>query len=96
MRNLPPRRTAMPRARLGAGSWQFEGDKLARLREKIVKGKKTLGEVYGAPLYGIKTGFNDGIHHRPGNARPAGQARQEIGKAAQAIPARREHQALAR
>ena len=51
--------TTMPRARLGAGSWQFENDKLARLRDKIVKGKKTLGEVYGAPLYGIKTGFNE-------------------------------------
>lgn len=50
---------AMPRARLKSGSWQFEGDALARLRDKIVKGKKTLGEVYGAPLYGIKTGLND-------------------------------------
>lgn len=49
----------MPRARLGAGSWQFEDDALARLRDKIVKGRKTLGEVYGAPLYGIKTGLND-------------------------------------
>ena len=51
--------TAMPRGRLGAGSWQLEDDKLARLREKIVIGKKTLGEVYGAPLYGIKTGLNE-------------------------------------
>ena len=51
--------TAMPRARLGFGSWQFEDDQLARLRDKIVKGKKTLGEVYGAPLYGIKTGLNE-------------------------------------
>jgi hypothetical protein len=51
--------TAMPRARLGKGSWQFEDDRLARLRDKIVKGKKTLGEVYGAPLFGIKTGFNE-------------------------------------
>lgn len=50
---------AMPRARLGAGSWQFEGDALARLRDKIVAGRKTLGEVYGAPLYGIKTGLNE-------------------------------------
>jgi hypothetical protein len=50
---------AMPRARLGAGSWQFEDDSLAKLRDKIVKGRRTLGEVYGAPLYGIKTGFND-------------------------------------
>lgn len=49
----------MPRARLGKGSWQFEGDALARLRDKIVKGKKTLGEVYGAPAAGIKTGLND-------------------------------------
>lgn len=53
------RAIAMPRARLGAGSWQFEEDRLARLRDKIVKGKKTLGEVYGPPLYGIKTGLND-------------------------------------
>jgi len=50
---------AMPRTRLGAGSWRFEGEPLARLRDKIAKGKKTLGEVYGAPLYGIKTGLNE-------------------------------------
>lgn len=51
--------TVMPRARLGRGSWQFEDDKLARLRDKVVKGKKTLGEIYGAPLRGIVTGFNE-------------------------------------
>lgn len=50
---------AVPRTRLGAGSWQFEDDALAKLRDKIVKGRKTLGEVYGAPLYGIKTGLNE-------------------------------------
>jgi hypothetical protein len=49
----------MPRARLGKGSWQLEGDALAALRAKITAGRKTLGEVYGAPLYGIKTGLND-------------------------------------
>jgi hypothetical protein len=49
----------MARARLTGGSWQFEDDELARLRDKIVKGRKTLGEIYGAPLYGIKTGLND-------------------------------------
>ena len=49
----------MPRARLGAGSWQLEDDALAQLRDKIVAGRKTLGEVYGAPLYGIKTGLNE-------------------------------------
>lgn len=50
---------AMPRARLGAGSWQFETDALARLRDKIVSGRKTLGEVYGAPMRGIVTGLNE-------------------------------------
>ncbi len=29
------------------------------LRDKIVDGKKSLKEVYGSPLYGIKTGLND-------------------------------------
>ena len=32
---------------------------MARLRDKIVNGRRTLGEVYGAPLYGIKTGLNE-------------------------------------
>ena len=50
---------AMPRARLGGGSWQFEGDRLAALRTKIKMGRKTLGEIYGAPLYGIKAGLNE-------------------------------------
>jgi hypothetical protein len=49
----------MPRARLGKGSWRLEGDALARLRDKIAKGRKTLGEVYGAPLRGIVTGLNE-------------------------------------
>ena len=49
----------MARARLSAGSWQFEDEPLATLRDKIVAGRKTLGEVYGAPLYGIKTGLNE-------------------------------------
>jgi hypothetical protein len=49
----------MPRARLGGGSWRLEGDALAALRDKIAGGRKTLGEVYGPPLYGIKTGLNE-------------------------------------
>ena len=49
----------MPRARLGRGSWQLEGDALAALRAKIREGRPTLGEVYGPPLYGIKTGLNE-------------------------------------
>jgi type I restriction-modification system DNA methylase subunit len=50
---------AMPRARLGDGSWQFEGDMLAALRAKIKAPRKTLGELYGAPLRGIVTGLNE-------------------------------------
>jgi hypothetical protein len=49
----------MPRARLGAGSWQFEDAPLAKLRDKIVKKKRTLGEVYDNPAAGIKTGCNE-------------------------------------
>lgn len=49
----------MPRSRLTAGSWQFEDAALAALRAKVVGGRPTLGEVYGPPLYGIKTGLND-------------------------------------
>lgn len=49
----------MPRARLTKISWRFENDSLAKLRGKIVKGKKILGEVYTAPAAGIKTGRND-------------------------------------
>jgi hypothetical protein len=50
---------AMQRVRLGSGSWQFEDEPRAKLRDKIVNGTKTLGEVYGAPLRGIVTGLND-------------------------------------
>ncbi|TDX67437.1 TaqI restriction endonuclease [Methylosinus sp. sav-2] len=49
----------MPQARLGAASWRFEEEALARLRDKIARGRKTLREVYGSPLWGIKTGLND-------------------------------------
>lgn len=60
-RSSTTRRSPAPRERavIGAGSWQFEDEPLAKLRDKIAKGRKTLGEVYGAPLYGIKTGLND-------------------------------------
>ncbi|MBM3625907.1 MAG: hypothetical protein FJX16_11430, partial [Alphaproteobacteria bacterium] len=49
----------MPLSRLTAGSWRFEEEPLAKLRDKITRGRKTLGEVYGAPLRGIVTGLND-------------------------------------
>lgn len=48
-----------PQSALSAGSWQFESPELRALRVKIVDGRKTLKEVYGSPLYGIKTGLND-------------------------------------
>jgi hypothetical protein len=36
-----------------------EEEKLAALRDKIAKGRKTLGEFYGAPMRGIVTGLNE-------------------------------------
>lgn len=53
------RSQAMPRVRLGASTWQFENESLQRLRDKIVRGRKTLGEIHGASLRGIVTGLND-------------------------------------
>lgn len=49
---------SMRQSRLGMQSWQLEDEALAQLRQKLVRGYPTLKEVYGAPLYGIKTGFN--------------------------------------
>jgi type I restriction-modification system DNA methylase subunit len=49
----------MPRSRLGSGTWRFESDLLDTIRAKMAIGRKTLAEVFGAPLYGIKTGLND-------------------------------------
>ncbi|MBG0810139.1 N-6 DNA methylase [Methylosinus sp. H3A] len=49
----------MPQARLGAAVWRFENEALALLRDKIAHGRKTLREVYGSPLWGIKTGLNE-------------------------------------
>lgn len=50
---------AMPQARLGSGTWRFESDLLDTIRAKIAAGRPTLADVYGPPLYGIKTGLND-------------------------------------
>lgn len=47
-----------PQAVLGAGSWELENPALRALRDKIRKGGTALKEVYGSPLYGIKTGRN--------------------------------------
>jgi type I restriction-modification system DNA methylase subunit len=47
-----------PQSALGAGSWELESPALRALRTKIHKGKQIFKEVYGSPLYGIKTGLN--------------------------------------
>lgn len=47
-----------PQDALGAGSWELENPARRALRDKIKTGRKTLKEVCGSPLYGIKTGLN--------------------------------------
>ncbi|HEX8482971.1 MAG TPA: N-6 DNA methylase [Allosphingosinicella sp.] len=49
----------MPRGRLADSTWRFESDLLDAIRAKIALGRPTLAEVFGPPLYGIKTGLND-------------------------------------
>ncbi|MDX0432516.1 N-6 DNA methylase [Sinorhizobium medicae] len=46
-------------AALTDGSWELESATLKALRDKIRNSRPTLKEVYGAPLYGIKTGLNE-------------------------------------
>lgn len=48
-----------PQEALERGSWELQGNALRALRAKIVADKPTLKEVYGSPLYGIKTGLNE-------------------------------------
>lgn len=48
-----------PQSSLGSGSWELENPALRALRDKIKTGKPSLKEVYGSPLYGIKTGLNE-------------------------------------
>lgn len=47
-----------PQSALTSAPWHFEGAQLMALRNKIRTGRKTLRDVYGSPLYGIKTGLN--------------------------------------
>ncbi|SJM94984.1 N-6 DNA methylase (fragment) [Crenothrix polyspora] len=49
----------MKQTALSAEAWQLEDERFANLRQKITKGYKTLKEVYGSPLYGIKTGLSE-------------------------------------
>lgn len=50
---------SMPRGRLGKGTWRFESDMLDAIRAKMSNGRRPLGEAFGPPLYGIKTGLNE-------------------------------------
>jgi hypothetical protein len=49
----------MPQGRLSISGWQFEGDALSNLRQKLLGTHPTLKEVYGAPCRGIVTGLNE-------------------------------------
>lgn len=46
-----------PQSGLGAGSWELENPALRALRDKLIKGRTTLKEVFGPPLMGVKTGL---------------------------------------
>ena len=49
----------MPQSQLSGASWRLEDSRAAALRHKLQNGRQTLKEVFGSPLYGIKTGLND-------------------------------------
>lgn len=49
----------MSQAKLALEGWRLEDERLQNLRAKIIRGKPTLKEVYGQPLYGLKTGLNE-------------------------------------
>ncbi|MBE1295512.1 MAG: N-6 DNA methylase [Rhodobacteraceae bacterium] len=46
-----------PQSGLGTGSWELENPSLRALRDKLISGRKTLKDVYGPPLMGVKTGL---------------------------------------
>ncbi|MEA3292526.1 MAG: TaqI-like C-terminal specificity domain-containing protein, partial [Pseudomonadota bacterium] len=48
----------MYQGQLSDTSWRLEDERLAALRGKLTEGYPNLKEVYGSPLYGIKTGLN--------------------------------------
>lgn len=52
---------AMPEERLSGNTWRFENSILDGIREKIGRARQTLAQVYGPPLYGIKTGYNKAL-----------------------------------
>ncbi len=51
--------SSMPQALLTAEGWKLRNGDSTLLWQKLTCQRKTLKEVCGAPLYGIKTGFNE-------------------------------------
>jgi len=49
---------SMQQSKLELDGWRLEDVRLQALRAKILRNKQTLKEVYGQPLYGLKTGLN--------------------------------------
>lgn len=49
----------MAQNQLSEDNWHLENEHLHALRKKITENFSTLKDVYGAPLYGIKTGYNE-------------------------------------
>lgn len=49
----------MAQNQLSTDSWHLEDERFHALRKKITEGFPTLKDIYGSPLYGIKTGYNE-------------------------------------
>jgi len=50
---------SMPQNWLDTKQWNLQSEELFLLKQKIADDKNTLKEIYGSPLYGIKTGLNE-------------------------------------
>ncbi len=55
---LAPKWGQISQHKLAEDGWRLEDERLQALRKKIIGSKPTLKEVYGQPLYGLKTGLN--------------------------------------
>ena len=49
---------SMKQIYLEKNAWCFETEEIIKLRHKVTADKPSLKQVYGSPLYGIKTGLN--------------------------------------
>lgn len=53
-----PKWGSLSQKKLANDGWRLEDERLQALRKKMIGNKPTLKEVYGSPLYGLKTGLN--------------------------------------